>query len=493
MDTMKRLTVKQLKDELRTRGAALKGNKADLVERFGRFLTKIPCSSDDNFKELNANTVLPRLPRITRLHINRFLLKYNKKVDIAESMYYGSFLGNVCYFKDKVHYFKGLVHAQRHENFSYNVYLKVSLDAKIVGSHCECAALARGTAHCKHVTVVLLGIEQLVREGKIITRQTCTQTFHQPYKSEGSVLKAGDLRFNKRTISIQYDPRPMRYRHLNVKDRLRNLLASYSSSMPFKHLFPPANPYGVQLDHDYLQEDTINKFLKSIYLKDVSDEDIGRIELVTRGQSSNPQWHLHMRMRINANHFKDCCNVQSEEDGKALAQRLVNLRNVQSNATRHAVNNESIAVGKFIEHFGEYLSAEKSGLVISKPRPYLGASPNRRMAEFTLLDVRCPYSSRDRVIGPITVPYLCHLEDGQLALKEDHAYMYEIQGQLEVTGREFCDLIVYTYCDLKVISISKNTEFINKMLVKLDDFYENYFLAALLEKHYYRNYCDYSF
>lgn len=91
-----------------------------------------------------------------------------------------------------------MVHAQIYKKVAYNVHLKIANDATTEGTHCECAAGAGGSAHCKHVIVVLCGIEQLVHEDNIILREACTQqlqTFHQPKKKyQGTPLKAVSLR-----------------------------------------------------------------------------------------------------------------------------------------------------------------------------------------------------------------------------------------------------------------------------------------------------------
>jgi len=102
---------------------------------------------------------------------------------MGEALYKDKFLEYVrCCKKDDTFFFKGLVHAQMYKKVTYNVYLKIANDAVIEASHCECAAGEGGSAHCKHVIVVLLGIEQMVHEGNIILRQACTQqlqTFHK--------------------------------------------------------------------------------------------------------------------------------------------------------------------------------------------------------------------------------------------------------------------------------------------------------------------------
>lgn len=100
-------------------------------------------------------------------------------------------------------------------------------------------------------------------------------------------MKADSLKSVHRSQN-KFDPRPLKYRGKNTKERLHNLCAIFQSNMPFKLLLIPANPYGVELDHTYSQVNPKDKLLQCMFLLDVTDEDIIKIEIETRGQSNNP-------------------------------------------------------------------------------------------------------------------------------------------------------------------------------------------------------------
>jgi hypothetical protein len=40
--------------------------------------------------------------------------------------------------------------------------------------------------------------------------------------------------------------------------------------------------------------------------------------------------------------------------------------------------------------------------------------------------------------------------DGKLSLKKSHYYYYQIQGQLAIANRDFCDLVVYADKDMHI-------------------------------------------
>lgn len=72
------------------------------------------------------------------------------------------------------------------------------------------------------------------------------------------------------------------------------------------------------------------------------------------------------------------------------------------------------------------------------------------------------------------IPNFCLKEaGGSILLLKSHEYFYQIQGQLMVTGAEFCIFVVYTKKDLYVKKIEVDKAFINQMFCQLSTFYEN--------------------
>ncbi|KAE8741176.1 hypothetical protein FOCC_FOCC013300, partial [Frankliniella occidentalis] len=110
----------------------------------------------------------------------------------------------------------------------------------------------------------------------MILRQTCTeklQTFHKPSKKcRGSPIKSDQMIKGDRESCI-YDPRPAKYQN-RIKHRMHNLVGSYHSTMLLKCLIPHANPYAIELEHQYAKESPTIAFLKSMNLFAVSQEKI---------------------------------------------------------------------------------------------------------------------------------------------------------------------------------------------------------------------------
>jgi YqaJ-like viral recombinase domain len=124
----------------------------------------------------------------------------------------------------------------------------------------------------------------------------------------------------------------------------------------------------------------------------------------------------------------------------------------------------------------------------SEGHPFLGASPDGLVGDNVVLEVKCPYSSRNHKITSVTVPYL---EDfnGTLRLKKKHQYFYQVMGQLLATNRNECHFVVYTYVDIVVIEIARDEDFINEMVSNLSVFFNKHFLPCLKEKYMYKYFC----
>ncbi|KAE8747068.1 hypothetical protein FOCC_FOCC006206 [Frankliniella occidentalis] len=506
------MNVKELHAELRARGAIITGKKVKLQERLEAFVKcnnfVVPVNvvsvepdflvpEDKYFRDVNSSK---DLPPVTRKQIKLFLKNFESDGGPSEGMYKNTFLEHLRYCYDSgenLHFYKASVYAEMTKSVTYCVYIRLDSDKMIDRSHCDCVAGHGGSAHCKHVIVTFLGIEDITLNGKIILRQTCTeklQTFHKPSKKyRGSPIKSDQMIKGDRESCI-YDPRPAKYQN-RIKQRMHNLVGPYHSTMPLKCLIPPANPYAIELEHQYAKESPTIAFLKSMNLFAVSQEKIDFIEKKTRGQSENRLWAEYKRGHLSASLFGNIVTAMKNCEESAvlsLCDRILYPRTIYSKAVKHGILNEEKAIAKFKEvHPGSV--ATECGFFISKEKPHLGATPDRLLGEHALIEVKCPYSARDKLINIHTVDYLIADENGKLKLSEDHAYMYQIQGQLYCTGRQFCDLFVYTFVDHCTISVVRDDRFIENMLQIIDKFYEEHFLPFLLKNCYYRRYYDYSF
>lgn len=360
-----------------------------------------------------------------------------------------------------------------------------------------CGAGMGPYAHCKHVCAVLLCLYKFCSSGEMLTEETCTQrlqTFHQVKPYTGSPIKSANLPLANTNINVKFDPRPEQYRNTpQYNNFFRNTCINHSSvnSMPISQLFPPANPYALDLDHDYCQEKLSEKWLKLAKISEISDKDIEDIQVATTGQNKNNKWFSERCKRLQSSKFGKICKATDRTDFKNLAKSLTTVCKITTPPLIHGRKYESVALDQYSNK--TEVVTEPCGIYVSKTHPYIAASPDALVVNSDkLVEVKCPYSAKDSIISENTVPFLKNIV-GNLQLSTTHDYYYQIQGQLFCTNKTECDLVVYTFNDLKIVNIKRNDSFINDMVSKLTVFYEKYFKYAVLQKFFYKEYDQYSF
>lgn len=78
---------------------------------------------------------------------------------------------------------------------------------------------------------------------------------------------------------------------------------------------------------------------------------------------------------------------------------------------------------------------------------------------------------------------ICYkIENGNIRLKQNHNYYYQIQGQLNIAKRSFCDFIIYSDNDFHVERIYRDEVFWKNVMVdKLTTFYKNCYLPEIID------------
>lgn len=103
-----------------------------------------------------------------------------------------------------------------------------------------------------------------------------------------------------------------------------------------------------------------------------------------------------------------------------------------------------------------------------------------------VLEIKCPFSAKDLTVADAvsTITGFCLEMDqnGNLRLKRDHAYFYQIQMQMFVTGKSYCDFILWTEKDSFVERIMPDEAFVKEQLHITEEFYKKCVLPELVAK-----------
>lgn len=210
-----------------------------------------------------------------------------------------------------------------------------------------------------------------------------------------------------------------------------------------------------------------------------------QIEAATRDQADSPVWIEERKNRLTASTFG--LILKRRKITEKFIQSLMNPKSFSSAPTCYGKNHEKKAVAQYIKKTGNHV--HECGLVVNGKFPFLGASPDGKVCEdgtSGLLEVKCPYSARDLTINDACmIAGFCLTKsnhDDTVSLNQDHQYYFQVQGQLLVTGAEFCDFVVFTKNDLFIQRIKPDVKFMQDMLDRLSDFYFQH-IKPLLDAH----------
>ncbi|KAK5640569.1 hypothetical protein RI129_011380 [Pyrocoelia pectoralis] len=241
---------------------------------------------------------------------------------------------------------------------------------------------------------------------------------------------------------------------------------------------PPDENYGRTEIHEF--EKKRDELLE--YLSKTEDE-IKDIEINTRGQSSNSRWKQERSSRLTASNFGAVCKLKSTTDPSKLAKNIVCSEFRNSAAIKWGIEHEATAKLQFENDYEDLVS--DCGLFIDKENCFLGASPDGIIDPHHIVEIKCPWSIRDlspqQAVNEKKIKYLKIDQNGDVRLKENHNYYFQVQGQLAITGANYCYFVVWTPSGLIVDKIEKNISFWENNVPKLKDFYLNVMAREILK------------
>ena len=159
--------------------------------------------------------------------------------------------------------------------------------------------------------------------------------------------------------------------------------------------------------------------------------------------------------RLKASNFGSV--LKAKRVTPSLKKRLLGEYDLSRvKAIQWGVQNEQEAINAFTATTG--LPVEETGVWLDTSG-VLGASPDGLLGQRHALEVKCPYTQRNREIseGVLNDAFcLKRNEDGTYALKQDHVYWDQVQGQMYLTKRQFCYFVVWTTKESVILLIKRD-------------------------------------
>lgn len=209
---------------------------------------------------------------------------------------------------------------------------------------------------------------------------------------------------------------------------------------------------------------------------------------MTREQQAFSSWYEARHYCLTASTFRTVLHRKPDTPPDNLVLKILQPKQFTSPATEWGKTHESIAITNQHSHGHLSLTVTPVGFHISLTHPYLGALPDGAVYDpstasepFGFVEVKCPYTARNMTPAEAcsNPNFFCTLSrslDGsdKVILDTNHRYYAQVQGQLAIGDRPWCDFVVYTTKGISIqrIKFDRN-HWENTLLPKLTEFYDN--------------------
>lgn len=364
---------------------------------------------------------------------------------------------------------------------------------RVIHGTCDCKASSMG--RCSHVAAllyVLLNYLDACDEDNVpCTSKLCSwnqgRKRKEPHKADEQQYK------NKNDISKRrsYDPGRSLTRPVD-KQKINNLLsdlqlinASRKAPTMWQLLLQPQY-------EDYILDKPRKSQLKTLVYRlttNVCNNRIGPVDITLGVQSDDDKWWQYRKILITASKIKQFKTDKTNDQIFALVNsQLWVQQNITTEAMQYGRENEEIARQKYKDFTSKKFSYEvqSSGLWVNSKYPGLGASPDGLILDplrntTGVLEIKCPkilenFNPTDlHFLTPQQRTSFCctSVSTTCMKLKRNHPYYYQIQTQMAITERLWCDFVIWTSKGFHVEKIYYDGTFIEPILKHVSAFHQN--------------------
>ncbi|KAJ8896846.1 hypothetical protein PR048_002192 [Dryococelus australis] len=303
-------------------------------------------------------------------------------------------------------------------------------------------------------------LREIATKTKNATVETsCCSDYRNKYRS------AEDLPLQQRIDELAKDIHNGPYHVFG--DHRRSSERGYFCKIIHKHLILTTVTSTHNTVNKMSQEEFEMKKEKFKYQLRLTEYERNRLQENTISQSNSYMWMAERSKRLAASHFGKICTKKSSTPRAKTVISMI-CRSFQGNtATRYGLEKEPIATEQLNKELEKYI----------KPADGI-------IDHDSIIEVKCPFVAAqltpESAIRQNKIKF-CLIENGQLHLKENDSYMFQVQDQLQIANKKTCYFVVWTPLGILIEIIERSTKFWEeKMVDKLNEFDMDHILLELM-------------
>ena len=293
-----------------------------------------------------------------------------------------------------------------------------------------------------------------------------------------------------------------------LAEKRERIQDSKRRSLEKKRLFTatqfPSNSAGpsyrsANLDYgEHAQQDDVSEVIfeerkrehyDRIAINNSEDQEIMALETI--GQFENPTFVEERSIRVSATMWYEIARNHTTKFNPAKTVHNYLHKNFEvrdggrmKEALDYGKQNEENAFEAYKANAKDH-HIRSSGLWVSLEHNEICGSPDGLIDDDGVLEIKCPYSARDfATIKEASSKHQIGLKydkDENPQLPKTHKYYFQVQAQMYVTDRKFCDFVVWSRHDFVCIRIPRDETFIQQKLIKVLDFYREFILPEIID------------
>lgn len=126
------------------------------------------------------------------------------------------------------------------------------------------------------------------------------------------------------------------------------------------------------------------------------------------------------------------------------------------------------------------------GLFLDQQYPGITATPDGLLGNDTIVEIKCPYIGKDLEAVEAMKNKECRISkafrfvEGKFTLNKNHEYYYQVQCQMQCTGRKQCLFVVGTTKTVHHEYVPRDQQFINKMMPLAKAFFDKHLASEVV-------------